>query len=97
LGLRGFLPQEEGRRAQQIFRGILSGADLLRDRIVEPSIGVEEIGDHLLPASGPRVLQDIAHDIKDGDDHRIAMQETRTIPIVFALVADPIGSGFVAN
>src|SRR5262252_8272347 len=25
------------------------------------------------------------------------LQETRTIPIVFALVADPIGSGFVAN
>jgi putative tryptophan/tyrosine transport system substrate-binding protein len=25
------------------------------------------------------------------------MQETRTIPIVFALVADPIGSGFVAS
>src|SRR4029077_18020769 len=24
-------------------------------------------------------------------------QETRTIPIVFALVADPIGSGFVAS
>jgi putative ABC transport system substrate-binding protein len=27
----------------------------------------------------------------------ILLQETRTIPIVFALVADPIGSGFVAN
>ncbi len=25
------------------------------------------------------------------------LRETRTIPIVFALVADPIGSGFVAN
>jgi len=25
------------------------------------------------------------------------LQETRTIPVVFALVADPIGSGFVAN
>jgi putative tryptophan/tyrosine transport system substrate-binding protein len=25
------------------------------------------------------------------------LQQTRTIPIVFALVADPIGSGFVAN
>jgi putative ABC transport system substrate-binding protein len=25
------------------------------------------------------------------------LQETRTIPIVFALVADPIGSGFVAS
>ena len=30
--------------------------------------------DHLLPASGQRVLQDIAHDIKDGDDHRIAIR-----------------------
>ena len=25
------------------------------------------------------------------------LQQTRTIPIVFAIVADPIGSGFVAN
>src|SRR5262249_57434467 len=25
------------------------------------------------------------------------MQHTRTIPIVFATVADPVGSGFVAN
>src|SRR2546430_14073658 len=25
------------------------------------------------------------------------LQQTRTIPIVFALVADPIGRGFVAN
>jgi putative tryptophan/tyrosine transport system substrate-binding protein len=25
------------------------------------------------------------------------LQQTRTIPIVFALVADPVGSGFVAN
>jgi putative tryptophan/tyrosine transport system substrate-binding protein len=25
------------------------------------------------------------------------LQETRTIPIVFAIVADPVGSGFVAN
>src|SRR6187399_2338054 len=25
------------------------------------------------------------------------LRETRTIPIVFALVADPVGSGFVAN
>jgi putative tryptophan/tyrosine transport system substrate-binding protein len=28
---------------------------------------------------------------------RALLQKTRTIPIVFALVADPIGSGFVAS
>jgi putative ABC transport system substrate-binding protein len=25
------------------------------------------------------------------------LQQTRTIPIVFAMAADPIGSGFIAN
>src|SRR5262245_56314092 len=28
---------------------------------------------------------------------RIVQQETRTIPVVFAFVGDPVGSGFVAN